>query len=149
MTSLSFFTFMHSEGNGNSLQYSCLENPWDGGAGWAAVYGVAQSGTRLKRLSSSSSSSSSSRIAIPSSLSRLTVLLASIGGTRLEGLSLIICQLILSLLFQEIFQIHFSLPKSPMRAPSCMVPFCLHRDTEGLSISFTMLVGEIGALLQS
>ena len=33
------------EGNGNSLQYSCLENPMDGGAWWAAVYGVAQSRT--------------------------------------------------------------------------------------------------------
>ena len=45
------------EGNGNSLQCSCLENPRDGGAWWAAVYGVAQSWTQLKRLSSSSSSS--------------------------------------------------------------------------------------------
>ena len=44
------------EGNGNPLQYSCLENPRDRGAWWAAVYGVAQSQTRLKRLSSSSSS---------------------------------------------------------------------------------------------
>ena len=43
------------EGNGNPLQCSCLENPRDGGAWWAAVYGVAQSQTRLKRLSSSSS----------------------------------------------------------------------------------------------
>ena len=43
------------EGNGNPLQCSCLENPGDGGAWWAAVYGVAQSRTRLKRLSSSSS----------------------------------------------------------------------------------------------
>ena len=42
------------EGNGNPLQYSCLENPRDRGAWWAAVYGVAQSWTRLKRLSSSS-----------------------------------------------------------------------------------------------
>ena len=41
------------EGNGNPLQCSCLENPRDGGAWWAAVYGVAQSQTRLKRLSSS------------------------------------------------------------------------------------------------
>ena len=40
--------------NGNLLQCSCLENPRDGGAWWAAVYGVAQSRTRLKRLSSSS-----------------------------------------------------------------------------------------------
>ena len=44
------------EGNGNPLQGSCLRNPRDGGAWWAAVYGVAQSRTRLKRLSSSSSS---------------------------------------------------------------------------------------------
>ena len=44
------------EGNGNPLQYSCLENPRDGRAWWAAVYRVAQSRTRLKRLSSSSSS---------------------------------------------------------------------------------------------
>ena len=43
------------EGNGNPLQCSCLENPRDGGAWGAAVYGVAHSRTRLKRLSSSSS----------------------------------------------------------------------------------------------
>ena len=42
------------EGNGNPLQCSCQENPGDGGAWWAAVYGVAQSRTRLKQLSSSS-----------------------------------------------------------------------------------------------
>ena len=42
------------EGNGNPLQCSCLENPRDGGAWWAVVYGVAQSRTRLKPLSSSS-----------------------------------------------------------------------------------------------
>ena len=45
------------EGNGNPLQYSCLEDPRDGGAWLAAVYGVAQSRTRLKQLSSSSMSS--------------------------------------------------------------------------------------------
>ena len=44
------------EGNGNPLQGSCLENPRDGEPWWAAVYGVTQSWTRLKRLSSSSSS---------------------------------------------------------------------------------------------
>ena len=43
------------EGNGNPLQCSCLENPGDGGAWWAAIYGVAQSLTQLKWLSSSSS----------------------------------------------------------------------------------------------
>ena len=42
------------EGNDNPLQCSCLENPRDGGAWWAAVDGVAQSQTRLKRLRSSS-----------------------------------------------------------------------------------------------
>ena len=45
------------EGNGNPLQYSCRENPRVGGAWWAAIYGIAQSRTQLKRLSSSSSSS--------------------------------------------------------------------------------------------
>jgi len=50
VTSLSYI----GEGNGNPLQYSCLENPSDGGAWWAAIYGVTQSQTRLKRLSSSS-----------------------------------------------------------------------------------------------
>ena len=44
------------EGNGNQLQCSCLENLRDGGAWWAAVYGVTQNRARLKQLSSSSSS---------------------------------------------------------------------------------------------
>ena len=48
------FSLSRIEGNGNPLQCSCLENPRDGGAWWAAVYGVAQSRTRLKWLSSSS-----------------------------------------------------------------------------------------------
>ena len=39
---------LFGEGNGNPLQCSCLENPRDGGTWWAAVYGVAQSQTRLK-----------------------------------------------------------------------------------------------------
>ena len=43
------------EGNGNPLHCSCLENPRDGGAWWAAIYGVAQSRTWLKRLSNNSS----------------------------------------------------------------------------------------------
>ena len=62
-TRLSDFTFTFhfhfslsciGEGHGNPLQYSCLENPRDGGARWAAVYGVTESRTRLKRLGSSS-----------------------------------------------------------------------------------------------
>ena len=54
-TSLSLFLSCIGEGNGNSLQCSCLESPRDGGSWWAAVYGVAQSWTWLKWLSSSSS----------------------------------------------------------------------------------------------
>ena len=46
---------MNGEGNGTPLQYSCQENPRDGGAWWAAVYGVTQSQPLLKWLSSSSS----------------------------------------------------------------------------------------------
>ena len=54
-TSLSLSLSCNGEGNGNPLQFSCLENPRDGRAWGAAVYGVAQSRTQLKRLSSSSS----------------------------------------------------------------------------------------------
>ena len=51
------FSFSHiGEGDGNPLQCSCLENPRDRGAWWAAIYGVTQSRTRLKQLSSSNSS---------------------------------------------------------------------------------------------
>ena len=50
------------EGNGTPLQYSCLENPMDRGAWWAAVYGVSQSRTRLKWLSSSSGSDTTERL---------------------------------------------------------------------------------------
>ena len=52
-TSLSFSLSCIGEGNSNSLQYSYLEDPRDGGAWWAAICGVAQSQTLLKRLSSS------------------------------------------------------------------------------------------------
>ena len=58
MTEWLHFHFLLSctgEGNGNPLQCSCLDNPRDGGAWWAAVYGDAQSRTQLKQLSSSSS----------------------------------------------------------------------------------------------
>ena len=57
-TSLHFSLLCMGEGNGNPLQCSCLENPRDGEAWWASVYGVAQSRTRLKWLSSSSSKAS-------------------------------------------------------------------------------------------
>ena len=56
------FSLSHiGEGNRNPLQCSCLENSRDRGAWWAAVYGVAQSRTRLKRFSSSSSSKGPAR----------------------------------------------------------------------------------------
>jgi len=54
-TDLGLVNTFQGEGNGTPLQCSCLENPRDGGAWWAAVSGVAQSRTRLKQLSSSSS----------------------------------------------------------------------------------------------
>ena len=57
-------------GNGNPLQCCCLENSRDGGAWWAAAYGVAQSRTRLKRLSSSSSSVHQSNFRFPYSCFR-------------------------------------------------------------------------------
>ena len=47
-TSLSISPSCTGEGNGNPLQCSCLENPRDGKAWWAAIYGVAQSQTQLK-----------------------------------------------------------------------------------------------------
>ena len=57
MTERLHFSLLYvGEGNGNPLQCSCLENSKDGGAWWAAVYGVAQSWTRLKRLSNSNNS---------------------------------------------------------------------------------------------
>ena len=46
------FLFLGGEGNGNALQYSCLENPMDGGAWWAKVHRVAKSQTRLSDFTS-------------------------------------------------------------------------------------------------
>ena len=74
------------EGNGNPLQCSCLESPRDGGAWWAAVYGVAQSWTRLKRLSSSSSSSRASSGISFQECSHLTTLSQYNLRKRMEGL---------------------------------------------------------------
>ena len=69
-------------GNGNPLQCSCLENPRDGGAWWAAVHGVAQSRTRLKRLSSSSSSNE----ALTYELFHLSKLLHMLNNCRMVDL---------------------------------------------------------------
>ena len=87
MTERLHFHFSRScigEGNGNPLQCSCMENPRDGEAWWAAVYGVAQSQTRLKRLSSSNStriwSQARQGLQDPSSLTRLWCLLSNLGS---------------------------------------------------------------------
>ena len=71
------------EGNGNPLQCSCLENPRDGGAWWAAVYRVAQSQTRLKWLSSSSSSGTYHNISFLGARVRWWV---NIGGSESLGM---------------------------------------------------------------
>ena len=65
------------EGNDNPLQCSCLENPRDGGSWLAAVYGVAQSRTRLTRLSSSSSSLYLQRFWSPRKIKSVTVSIVS------------------------------------------------------------------------
>ena len=74
------------EGNGNPLQCSCLENRRDGGVWWAAICGVAQSQTRLKRLSSSSSSFQQSTLSLQSGnqMAREGGMRASLGGMK-EG----------------------------------------------------------------
>ena len=63
------------EGNGNPLQYSCLENHMDRGAWWAAVYGVAQSRTRLTQLSSGSSNKGDDYADIRSAENHMRVLI--------------------------------------------------------------------------
>ena len=75
------------EGNGNPLQCSCLENPRDGGAWWAAVYGVAQSRIQLKRLSSSSSSSSRDPSTWQSWLLPFACALSGTAAQKLEAVS--------------------------------------------------------------
>ena len=85
------------EGNGNPLQCSCLENLRDGGAWWAAVYGVTQSWTRLKRLSSSSSSSV---VAAVQSLSHIRLIAAPWTSACQASLS-IVSRRLLKLMFTE------------------------------------------------
>ena len=79
------------EGNGNQLQCSCLENPRNGGAWWAALYGVAQSRTLLKRLSSGSSKQVGKGYKLQKYLlgsqSRRSTLLGVETGTRISSRS--------------------------------------------------------------
>ena len=104
VTSLSLFTSCLGEGNGNPLQCSCLENPRDGGAWWAAIYGVAQSRTRLKQLSSNTNRESVKHFALSQ---RLMKIISELGiNSSLQG-----CQVALGLVrFGEVmeFQVHQS-----------------------------------------
>ena len=88
------------EGNGNPLQCSCLENARDEGAWWAAIYGVAQSRTQLKWLSSSSSS-----VSIPHSLQ------SELKAIWLEDIQVFLTAMLLQdaffLLFFEVFFLDF------------------------------------------
>ena len=98
MTSLSLFTSCLGEGNGNPLQCSCLENPRDGGAWWAAIYGVAQSRTRLKQLSSNTNRESVKHFALSQ---RLMKIISELGiNSSLQG-----CQVALGLVrFGEVME---------------------------------------------
>ena len=80
------------EGNGNLLQCSCLENPRDGGAWWAAVYGVTQSRTQLKRLSSSSSRTAAHQASLSITNSRSLFKLMSIESVMPSN-HLILCSI--------------------------------------------------------
>jgi len=80
------------EGNGNPLQYSCLENPRDGEAWWAAIYGVAQSQTRLKGLCSSSSSNPREGQRFPDLLSPVNMATLETTGQR-DGSRSTVCNL--------------------------------------------------------
>ena len=82
-TSLSLFTFMHfGEGNANPLQCSCLENPRDRGAWWAAIYGVSQSRTRLKQLSSTGRAQLSNWTTSPDPRKYFKVVLMCLSGPK-------------------------------------------------------------------
>ena len=102
-TSLSLFTLCIGEGNGNPLQCSCLENPRDGGAWWAAVYGVTHSRTRLKWLSSSllwgTTKSSGPSCILPAQLLGSVIHPRSLGSSLGEKSIQILCLLIKLLFF--------------------------------------------------
>ena len=122
VTSLSLFTFMHWRRKWNPLQCSCLENPRDGGAWWAAVYGVAQSRTWLKWLSSSSRSHVTSHVESVELLSLLTIRVwqkDTIWGKweRLVSEYHCFCSKALFLLFQCLLGQHDVLPHEALHHP--------------------------------
>ena len=83
------------EGNGKPLQCSCLENPRDGGAWWAAVYGVTQSRTQLKRLSSSSNRTTACQASLSITNSRSLFKLMSIESVMPSNHLILSCPLLL------------------------------------------------------
>ena len=88
MKALTNLDSVFGEGNGNPLQCSCLENPRDGGAWWAAISGIEQSRTRLKQLSSSSSSVLKSRdITLPTKVHIVKVMVFPVVMYGCESLS--------------------------------------------------------------
>ena len=121
-------TFVHlyietiGEGSGNPQLYSCLENPRNRGAWWAAVYGVAQSRTRLKRLSSSSSSVSILSICLSrriiTSLYHLCVYLSNLCHHR------------------SVPSIHLSCLHHHISVPSIIYLSCLHQHISIPSIIY-------------
>ena len=78
-------TTWDGEGNGTPLHYSCLENPRDGGAWWAAVSGVTQSRTRLSSSSSSTNLSPGHKRSVFSTFSPVLVLCCLFDSSRLTG----------------------------------------------------------------
>ena len=109
------------EGNGNPLQCSCLENPREGEAWWTAVYGVAQSRTQLKRLSSSSRY----LIAIQSVQSLSYVQLFVTPWTAACQASLSITYSLSLLKLMSIESVMPSLPSYPLLSPSPTPAFSL------------------------
>ena len=99
------------EGNGNLLQHSCLENPRDGGAWWAAISGVAQRWTRLKRLSSSISNLSivSFKVCVSMLIFCLVDLSISVSGV-LKSPTIIVLLLISRFIFVSICLTYCGVP---------------------------------------
>ena len=130
--------YQPGEGNGNPLQCSCLENPRDRGAWWVAVYGVAQSRTRLKRLSSRGyqrGDESSKDRGFLGFLGKYSVLLLSRSVVSNSVISwTVACQAPLSLGFSR--QEYWSL-----------LPFCSPEDLLNPGIEHRLLVLQADSLL--
>ena len=111
-TEATWHACMHWRRKWNPLQQSCLENPRDRGAWWAAIYGVAQSQTRLMRLSSSSSSSSAQ------SLSCVRVSVTPRTAALQSPLSMGICQARILEWVAYPFSRGSSPPRNQIRSPA-------------------------------